>query len=75
MFVHNLPIANLQNTQSLPGPTGEINARSMVVKLAIICARPVAQDKEVTDLGGIALCTTGLIDSNDLQTLGPLGVI
>jgi RHH-type proline utilization regulon transcriptional repressor/proline dehydrogenase/delta 1-pyrroline-5-carboxylate dehydrogenase len=67
------PTANLQNTQSLPGPTGEINAHSMLVKLAIICAGPLAQAKEVTDLGGIALCATGLIDPNDLQDTGPIG--
>ena len=72
------PTANLQNMQSLPGPTGEMNARSTVAKPAIICAGPgaqatAAQAKEVTDLGRIALCATGLIDPDDLQDTGPIG--
>ena len=34
------PTENLQNIQSLPGPTDEMNARSTVAKPAIICVSP-----------------------------------
>tara|TARA_B110001469_G_scaffold110749_1_gene112561 strand:- start:271 stop:714 length:444 start_codon:yes stop_codon:yes gene_type:complete len=64
----------------LPGPTGELNARSTLAKPAILCAGPGAhaadaQAKAVSALGGVAVKATGQIQAGHLTHLGPLGAV
>lgn len=62
----------------LPGPTGEMNARSTRAKPPILCAGPgfkaaAAQAACVQDLGGVAIVADGMVSATDIQALCPLG--
>ncbi|SFN79467.1 L-proline dehydrogenase /delta-1-pyrroline-5-carboxylate dehydrogenase [Roseovarius lutimaris] len=61
----------------LPGPTGESNRLTTRVRPALLCLGPGAkaaaeQAKAVTDLGGVAVETTGSLDPEALQSLAGL---
>lgn len=67
--------AQIIDTVSLPGPTGESNRLSTLPRAAILCAGPTEQTAEaqrhaVEALGGIAVVATGGITATDLTT-GP----
>ena len=64
----------------LPGPTGELNARSTFAKPPILCAGPgkkaaETQAKAVTALGGVAVKATGQIRAEHLTDLTRLGAV
>ena len=71
----------LQSPDSfLPGPTGELNARSTFAKPPILCAGPgkkaaETQAKAVTALGGVAVKATGQIRAEHLTDLTRLGAV
>lgn len=67
--------SEVQDTTTLPGPTGESNVHSRKTRPALLCAGPgpeatKAQMAAVTALGGIAVAASGDIDPETL-TAGP----
>ena len=67
--------AQILDTLSLPGPTGESNRLSTLPRTALLCAGPgaeaaQAQKHAVEALGGVAVMATGTIDPASLTT-GP----
>ena len=63
---------------TLPGPTGESNRLMLVERAPLLCLGPgaeaaAAQARAVTDLGGRAICATGMIDLHKLEHLPEIG--
>ena len=64
----------------LPGPTGEANRLSLSPRGPILCLGPStaaaeAQAAAVTSLGGVAVCSTGALAPDTLETLNPLAAV
>ncbi|MEL6570905.1 MAG: bifunctional proline dehydrogenase/L-glutamate gamma-semialdehyde dehydrogenase PutA [Pseudomonadota bacterium] len=65
-------------SQTLPGPTGELNRLTTMARLPLICAGPgrdaaAAQRAAVEALGGVAVATEGAIDPNHICGLPSFG--
>ncbi|MHA6263771.1 bifunctional proline dehydrogenase/L-glutamate gamma-semialdehyde dehydrogenase PutA [Arenibacterium sp. CAU 1754] len=69
------------STRSLPGPTGESNRLTLSARAPLLCLGPgvktvQAQARAVQELGGVALCTDGMIAPETLQKMdGLAGVL
>jgi RHH-type transcriptional regulator, proline utilization regulon repressor / proline dehydrogenase / delta 1-pyrroline-5-carboxylate dehydrogenase len=64
----------VEQTTTLPGPTGESNRLSLLPRAPLLCLGPgpeatQAQSDAVQALGGSAICTDGDIDPERLRTL------